>query len=150
MAQQANVGELLSMLDSPVLSVRDDVTAVFKDNLNSGEQGSAPAAPLPVRRGSPGGAQSPAEKWRFSPPPAPGVSATTSEETRSSAGPRRARLQLSTAGAGTCTQRSVVSPAAAPAACRGLCRSFRLDLPDSPCPSVLTPIPDTQLTCKHT
>ncbi|KAF6127973.1 TSC complex subunit 1 [Phyllostomus discolor] len=35
MAQQANVGELLSMLDSPVLSVRDDVTAVFKENLSS-------------------------------------------------------------------------------------------------------------------
>nr|XP_003935958.1 hamartin isoform X1 [Saimiri boliviensis boliviensis]XP_010344713.1 hamartin isoform X1 [Saimiri boliviensis boliviensis]XP_039317288.1 hamartin isoform X1 [Saimiri boliviensis boliviensis] len=35
MAQQANVGELLSMLDSPMLNVRDDVTAVFKENLNS-------------------------------------------------------------------------------------------------------------------
>ncbi|XP_005882180.1 PREDICTED: hamartin isoform X1 [Myotis brandtii] len=35
MAQQANLGELLSMLDSPVLSVRDDVTAVFKENLNA-------------------------------------------------------------------------------------------------------------------
>ncbi|XP_019494719.1 PREDICTED: hamartin isoform X2 [Hipposideros armiger] len=35
MAQQANVGELLSMLDSSVLSVRDDVTAVFKENLTS-------------------------------------------------------------------------------------------------------------------
>ncbi|KAF3820975.1 hypothetical protein GH733_011128 [Mirounga leonina] len=35
MAQQANIGELLSMLDSPVLSVRDDVTAVFKENLSS-------------------------------------------------------------------------------------------------------------------
>uniref|UniRef100_A0A8C6FKX7 TSC complex subunit 1 n=1 Tax=Moschus moschiferus TaxID=68415 RepID=A0A8C6FKX7_MOSMO len=35
MAQQANIGELLSMLDSPLLSVRDDVTAVFKENLNS-------------------------------------------------------------------------------------------------------------------
>uniref|UniRef100_A0A8C9BX23 TSC complex subunit 1 n=1 Tax=Phocoena sinus TaxID=42100 RepID=A0A8C9BX23_PHOSS len=35
MAQQANIGELLSMLDSPMLSVRDDVTAVFKENLNS-------------------------------------------------------------------------------------------------------------------
>uniref|UniRef100_A0A8D1VWF3 TSC complex subunit 1 n=1 Tax=Sus scrofa TaxID=9823 RepID=A0A8D1VWF3_PIG len=35
MAQQANMGELLSMLDSPVLSVRDDVTAVFKENLSS-------------------------------------------------------------------------------------------------------------------
>ena len=38
MAQQANIGELLSMLDSPMLSVRDDVTAVFKENLTSGEQ----------------------------------------------------------------------------------------------------------------
>lgn len=38
MAQQANIGELLSMLDSPMLSVRDDVTAVFKENLNSGKQ----------------------------------------------------------------------------------------------------------------
>nr|XP_019584484.1 PREDICTED: hamartin isoform X2 [Rhinolophus sinicus] len=35
MAQQANIGELLSMLDSSVLSVRDDVTAVFKENLTS-------------------------------------------------------------------------------------------------------------------
>ncbi|XP_036892298.1 hamartin isoform X2 [Sturnira hondurensis] len=35
MAQQANLGELLSMLDSPVLSVRDDITSVFKENLNS-------------------------------------------------------------------------------------------------------------------
>uniref|UniRef100_A0A8C7BXR9 TSC complex subunit 1 n=1 Tax=Neovison vison TaxID=452646 RepID=A0A8C7BXR9_NEOVI len=35
MAQQANIGELLSMLDSPVLSVRDEVTAVFKENLSS-------------------------------------------------------------------------------------------------------------------
>ncbi|XP_055126548.1 hamartin isoform X7 [Symphalangus syndactylus] len=35
MAQQANVGELLAMLDSPMLGVRDDVTAVFKENLNS-------------------------------------------------------------------------------------------------------------------
>ncbi|XP_037348801.1 hamartin [Talpa occidentalis] len=35
MAQQANIGELLSMLDSPVLSVRDDVTTVFKENLSS-------------------------------------------------------------------------------------------------------------------
>ncbi|XP_073761661.1 hamartin isoform X3 [Callorhinus ursinus] len=35
MAQQANIGELLSMLDSPMLSVRDDVTAVFKENLSS-------------------------------------------------------------------------------------------------------------------
>lgn len=37
MAQQANIGELLSMLDSPLLSVRDDVTTVFKENLNSGK-----------------------------------------------------------------------------------------------------------------
>nr|KAF6434734.1 TSC complex subunit 1 [Molossus molossus] len=35
MAQQANIGELLPMLDSPVLSVREDVTAVLKENLNS-------------------------------------------------------------------------------------------------------------------
>ncbi|XP_017656329.1 hamartin isoform X2 [Nannospalax galili] len=35
MAQPTNVGELLSMLDSPTLGVRDDVTAVFKENLNS-------------------------------------------------------------------------------------------------------------------
>uniref|UniRef100_A0AC11C0P5 TSC complex subunit 1 n=1 Tax=Ovis aries TaxID=9940 RepID=A0AC11C0P5_SHEEP len=35
MAQQANVGELLSMLDSPLLSVRGDGTAVFKENLSS-------------------------------------------------------------------------------------------------------------------
>ncbi|XP_069871023.1 hamartin [Dipodomys merriami] len=35
MAQPANVGELLSMLDSTMLGVRDDVTAVFKENLNS-------------------------------------------------------------------------------------------------------------------
>ncbi|KAF6328333.1 TSC complex subunit 1 [Rhinolophus ferrumequinum] len=35
MAQQANIGELLSMLDSSVLSVRDDVTAVFKENLTA-------------------------------------------------------------------------------------------------------------------
>lgn len=38
MAQQANIGDLLSMLDSPVLSVRDDVTAVFKENLTSGKE----------------------------------------------------------------------------------------------------------------
>ena len=37
MAQQANVGELLSMLDSPLLSVRGDGTAVFKENLSSGK-----------------------------------------------------------------------------------------------------------------
>lgn len=41
MAQQANMGELLSMLDSPVLSVRDDVTAVFKENLSSGKRSHA-------------------------------------------------------------------------------------------------------------
>ncbi|XP_037735383.1 hamartin isoform X5 [Chelonia mydas] len=35
MAQQANIGELLSMLDSSVLLVQEDITAVFKDNLNS-------------------------------------------------------------------------------------------------------------------
>ncbi|XP_003470827.2 hamartin [Cavia porcellus] len=35
MAQPTNVGELLSMLDSPTLGVRNDVTAVFKENLNS-------------------------------------------------------------------------------------------------------------------
>jgi hypothetical protein len=40
MAQPANVGELLSMLDSPTLGVRDDVTAIFKENLNSGKPGS--------------------------------------------------------------------------------------------------------------
>nr|XP_009481553.1 PREDICTED: hamartin isoform X2 [Pelecanus crispus] len=33
MAQQGNVGELLSMLDSPVLGVLEDITTVFKDNL---------------------------------------------------------------------------------------------------------------------
>ncbi|XP_009863064.1 PREDICTED: hamartin isoform X3 [Apaloderma vittatum] len=33
MAQQGNVGELLSMLDSPILRVLEDVTTVFKDNL---------------------------------------------------------------------------------------------------------------------
>ncbi|XP_066222890.1 hamartin isoform X2 [Saccopteryx leptura] len=35
MAQQANIGELLSMLDSPVLSVCDDVTAAIKENLST-------------------------------------------------------------------------------------------------------------------
>ncbi|XP_040601066.1 hamartin isoform X2 [Mesocricetus auratus] len=35
MAQLANIGELLSMLDSPTLSVRDDVTTIFKESLNS-------------------------------------------------------------------------------------------------------------------
>ncbi|KAM5299291.1 hamartin isoform 3-T3 [Ctenodactylus gundi] len=35
MAQPTNVGELLSMLDSPTLGVHNDVTAVFKENLNS-------------------------------------------------------------------------------------------------------------------
>ncbi|XP_010280927.1 PREDICTED: hamartin isoform X2 [Phaethon lepturus] len=33
MAQQGNVGELLSMLDSPVLGVLEDITAAFRDNL---------------------------------------------------------------------------------------------------------------------
>ncbi|XP_035752437.1 hamartin isoform X4 [Egretta garzetta] len=33
MAQQGNVGELLSMLDSPILGVLEDITAAFKDNL---------------------------------------------------------------------------------------------------------------------
>jgi tuberous sclerosis protein 1 len=37
MAQLANIGELLSMLDSSTLGVRDDVTAIFKESLNSGE-----------------------------------------------------------------------------------------------------------------
>lgn len=50
MAQQANLGELLSMLDSPVLSVRDEVTAVFKENLSSGKQGRSCLARLRVRR----------------------------------------------------------------------------------------------------
>ncbi|KFO31949.1 Hamartin [Fukomys damarensis] len=35
MAQPGSVGELLSMLDSPTLGVREDVMAVFKENLNS-------------------------------------------------------------------------------------------------------------------
>ncbi|XP_038600627.1 hamartin isoform X1 [Tachyglossus aculeatus] len=35
MTQQANIGDLLCMLDSPVLSVQDDITTVFKGNLNS-------------------------------------------------------------------------------------------------------------------
>ncbi|XP_054982364.1 hamartin isoform X2 [Sorex araneus] len=35
MAQQPSLGELLAMLDSPVLSVRDDVAAVFRENLSS-------------------------------------------------------------------------------------------------------------------
>ncbi|XP_050010956.1 hamartin isoform X2 [Alexandromys fortis] len=35
MAQLANIGELLSMLDSPTLGVRDDVTTIFKESLNS-------------------------------------------------------------------------------------------------------------------
>ncbi|XP_050782581.1 hamartin isoform X3 [Gopherus flavomarginatus] len=35
MAQQANIGELFSMLDSSVLLVQEDITAVFKDNLSS-------------------------------------------------------------------------------------------------------------------
>ncbi|KFO82494.1 Hamartin [Cuculus canorus] len=33
MAQQGNVGELLPMLDSPILGVLEDITAAFKDNL---------------------------------------------------------------------------------------------------------------------
>uniref|UniRef100_A0A8B9F4T3 TSC complex subunit 1 n=1 Tax=Amazona collaria TaxID=241587 RepID=A0A8B9F4T3_9PSIT len=33
MAQQGNVGELLSMLDSPILGVLEDITTAFKDNL---------------------------------------------------------------------------------------------------------------------
>ncbi|XP_010008867.1 PREDICTED: hamartin isoform X2 [Nestor notabilis] len=33
MAQQGSVGELLSMLDSPILGVLEDITAAFKDNL---------------------------------------------------------------------------------------------------------------------
>lgn len=37
MAQLANIGELLSMLDSPTLGVRDDVTTIFKESLNSGK-----------------------------------------------------------------------------------------------------------------
>ncbi|KAM6169293.1 hamartin isoform 2-T4 [Rhynchocyon petersi] len=35
MAQQTNIGELLSMLDSSKLGVRDEITAIFKENLNS-------------------------------------------------------------------------------------------------------------------
>ncbi|XP_074150052.1 hamartin isoform X2 [Sminthopsis crassicaudata] len=35
MAQQANISELLSMLDSSALGVLDDITTVFKENLNS-------------------------------------------------------------------------------------------------------------------
>ncbi|XP_060106536.1 hamartin [Heteronotia binoei] len=35
MAQQANVGDLLAMLDSPNLVVLEDITAAFKENLNS-------------------------------------------------------------------------------------------------------------------
>ncbi|XP_041530240.1 hamartin isoform X1 [Microtus oregoni] len=35
MAQLANIGELLSMLDSPTLGVQDDVTTIFKESLNS-------------------------------------------------------------------------------------------------------------------
>lgn len=50
MAQQANIGELLSMLDSPVLSVRDDVTAVFKENLSSGKRRASTLAPLLIQR----------------------------------------------------------------------------------------------------
>lgn len=36
MAQQGNVGELLSMLDSPILGVLEDITAAFKDSLICG------------------------------------------------------------------------------------------------------------------
>lgn len=36
MAQQGNVGELLSMLDSPILGVLEDITTAFKDNLICG------------------------------------------------------------------------------------------------------------------
>uniref|UniRef100_A0A8C8SIR0 TSC complex subunit 1 n=1 Tax=Pelusios castaneus TaxID=367368 RepID=A0A8C8SIR0_9SAUR len=35
MAQQANIGELLSMLDSSFLLILEEITTVFKDNLNS-------------------------------------------------------------------------------------------------------------------
>ncbi|XP_061459697.1 hamartin isoform X2 [Rhineura floridana] len=35
MAQQANVGDLLAMLDSPDLVVLEDITAAFRENLNS-------------------------------------------------------------------------------------------------------------------
>ncbi|KAJ6652236.1 hypothetical protein lerEdw1_012960 [Lerista edwardsae] len=35
MAQQANVGDLLSMLDSPVLVVLEDITAALRENLSS-------------------------------------------------------------------------------------------------------------------
>ncbi|XP_054853603.1 hamartin isoform X2 [Eublepharis macularius] len=35
MAQPANVGDLLAMLDSPVLVVLEDITAAFKENLSS-------------------------------------------------------------------------------------------------------------------
>ncbi|XP_063000945.1 hamartin [Elgaria multicarinata webbii] len=35
MAQQANVGDLLTMLDSQVLAVLEDITAAFRENLNS-------------------------------------------------------------------------------------------------------------------
>ncbi|XP_066466698.1 hamartin isoform X2 [Tiliqua scincoides] len=35
MAQQVNVGDLLSMLDSPVLVVLEDITAALRENLNS-------------------------------------------------------------------------------------------------------------------
>lgn len=36
MTQQGNVGDLLAMLDSPVLGVQEDITAAFRENLNSG------------------------------------------------------------------------------------------------------------------
>ncbi|KAF7241080.1 Hamartin [Varanus komodoensis] len=35
MAQQANIGDLLTMLDSQVLTVLEDITAAFRENLNS-------------------------------------------------------------------------------------------------------------------
>lgn len=35
MAQQTNVGDLLAMLDSPVLVVLEDITAAFRENLSS-------------------------------------------------------------------------------------------------------------------
>ncbi|XP_006894474.1 PREDICTED: hamartin isoform X2 [Elephantulus edwardii] len=35
MAQPTNIGELLSMLDSSKLGVQDDITTIFKENLNS-------------------------------------------------------------------------------------------------------------------
>nr|XP_060613111.1 hamartin [Anolis sagrei ordinatus] len=35
MTQQGNVGDLLAMLDSPILAVLEDITAAFTENLNS-------------------------------------------------------------------------------------------------------------------